>query len=199
MLSNSLTPGVNGESSFEATLLQRAPGCQVWGYDFSVSSFGPEIEDVPNLKQRSHFYPYALGPKNDHGPGVNPPMYTLTKLMEINGHDFIDILKIDIEGAEFESLITFIEDFATNKHPHAPGHNGGSLPIGQLQIEIHAREDTHYHEFAPFKRWWERLEKAGLRPFWTEPNLVYVNLIRGARPDLTEVRSFSHSHAHLLD
>lgn len=32
------SPGINGESSFEADLLTRAPGCQVWGYDFSVSS-----------------------------------------------------------------------------------------------------------------------------------------------------------------
>ena len=29
--------GINGESSFEAELLEKAPGCQVWGYDFSVS------------------------------------------------------------------------------------------------------------------------------------------------------------------
>lgn len=34
----SISAGVNGESSFEATLLQRAPGCQVYGYDFSVKS-----------------------------------------------------------------------------------------------------------------------------------------------------------------
>ncbi len=30
--------GINGESSFEASLLERAPGCEVWGYDFSVNS-----------------------------------------------------------------------------------------------------------------------------------------------------------------
>ena len=29
--------GINGESSFEQSLLQRAPGCEVWGYDFSVN------------------------------------------------------------------------------------------------------------------------------------------------------------------
>ena len=28
--------GINGESSFEQSLLQRVPGCEVWGYDFSV-------------------------------------------------------------------------------------------------------------------------------------------------------------------
>ncbi len=30
--------GINGESSFEAALLERAPGCEVWGYDFTVDS-----------------------------------------------------------------------------------------------------------------------------------------------------------------
>lgn len=32
--------GVNGESSFEADLMKAAPGCQVYGYDFSVGSVG---------------------------------------------------------------------------------------------------------------------------------------------------------------
>lgn len=32
--------GINGESSFEAALMDRAPGCEVWGYDFSVNSVG---------------------------------------------------------------------------------------------------------------------------------------------------------------
>lgn len=30
--------GINGESSFEAEVMKRAPGCEVWGYDFSVTS-----------------------------------------------------------------------------------------------------------------------------------------------------------------
>ena len=36
-LGNACT-GINGESSFEAALLERAPGCEVWGYDFTVTS-----------------------------------------------------------------------------------------------------------------------------------------------------------------
>ena len=28
--------GINGESSFERDLLLRAPGCEAWGYDYSV-------------------------------------------------------------------------------------------------------------------------------------------------------------------
>ncbi|KAH9028244.1 hypothetical protein EDB85DRAFT_1622177 [Lactarius pseudohatsudake] len=46
--------GINGESPFEAGLLERAPGCEVWGYDFTMDSFGPEIEKIPNLKKRAY-------------------------------------------------------------------------------------------------------------------------------------------------
>jgi hypothetical protein len=37
-LTNFLWVGINGESSFEAAILERAPGCQVYGYDFSVKA-----------------------------------------------------------------------------------------------------------------------------------------------------------------
>jgi hypothetical protein len=44
-----------------------------------------------------------------------------------NRSQFIDILKIDIEGGEFDSLASFLNS-----------HADGELPIGQLQLEIHA-------------------------------------------------------------
>ena len=186
--------GINGESSFEAALLKAAPNCQVYGYDFSVSSFGPEISEVPMIRGRSHFFPYALGSTDQ--PHGDPPTFTLQTLMKQNGHDFIDVLKIDIEGAEFESLDSFVDAFITSpsydaRHPHEPPAGVPTLPIGQMQIEIHAW-GANGASFKKFRKWWERLENAGLRPFWTEPNLVYVNLVRGARPDLAEVsRSLS--------
>ncbi|KAH8999881.1 hypothetical protein EDB86DRAFT_616522 [Lactarius hatsudake] len=37
--------GINGGSSFEAALLERAQGCEVWGYNFTMDSFGPGIEN----------------------------------------------------------------------------------------------------------------------------------------------------------
>ncbi|KAG8874697.1 hypothetical protein FRB98_008300, partial [Tulasnella sp. 332] len=162
--------GVNGESSFEAELLQ-STNCQVWGYDYSVDRFGPEIDLKPELKARSHFYAYALGGTDDFGPGKNPSFYTLPTLMKMNGHDFIDILKIDIEGAEFSVLTDLLK-----------GYKGRPLPFGQLQLEVHAWGK----EFYEFVEWWEALEGAGLRPFFIEPNLVYLNLFRGSIPDLTE-------------
>jgi len=198
--------GVNNESSFEAELLRRAPGCQVWGYDFSVPSFGPEITEDPDLRERAHFFPYALGEVDSYGPGANPPVYSLATLMALNGHRFIDILKIDIEGAEFSALSSFIRAFSVGSTPSphdahatsAPSRPPPPLPIGQMQIEIHARHGTGHDTFAPFKGWWESLERAGLRPFFTEPNLVYVNLIRGARPDLAEYSFMNIRGQHAL-
>ena len=38
------------------------------------------------------------------------------------------------------------------------------LPFGQLQLEIPTYDKT----FEDFLEWWETLEDAGLRPFWTE-------------------------------
>jgi hypothetical protein len=97
--------GVNGESSFESSLLRRAPGCEVWGYDFSVENvrvlyplfnqglsltcsfhqWGPEIKDDPGLRDRAHFHPWALGGTDDHGEHSDPKYWTLDSLMKHNG------------------------------------------------------------------------------------------------------------------
>jgi hypothetical protein len=183
--------GINGESSFEAAMLDRAPGCEVWGYDFSVNSFGPEIEDSPRLKERSHFFPYALGGHNAHGPENSPKYYTLDALMRLNGHTFIDVLKIDIEGAEFDTLKTFLL-----VHKPVSPFESTTLPIGQLQIELHAWDD--YAKFEFFHGWWTALEDAGLRPFWTEANLVYVNYADSAKPKLAEYSLINIHGNHTL-
>jgi hypothetical protein len=182
--------GINGESSFEATLLDRAPGCEVWGYDFTVKSFGPEIEDYPLLKARSHFQPWALGGRNAHGPEDESKYYTLDALMKLNGHTFIDVLKIDVEGAEFSTLSTFLD---VNKPKSS--FSAMTLPISQLQLELHAWDD--YANFAFFHDWWVALETAGLRPFWTEPNLVYINY-NGGKPHLAEYSFINIRGDHAL-
>ena len=101
------------------------------------------------------------------------------------GHTFIDILKIDIEGGEFEALTPFLT-----------AHADGVLPVGQLQLEVHARDGRDRFEY--FNKWWASLEAAGLRPFWTEPNLVYVNIVRGAAPELSEVCLYPWRSGNML-
>jgi len=49
--------------------------------------------------------------------------------MKENGHDWIDILKVDIEGSEFPMFDAIMDDF------------GEILPFSQLQMEFHVRDD----------------------------------------------------------
>ena len=90
------------------------------------------------------------------------------------------MLKIDIEGAEFDTLTAFL-----GAHKPSSPFSSTTLPIGQLQLELHAWDD--YGKFDFFHDWWTSLEVAGLRPFWTEANLVYVNYNPGGKPKLAEV------------
>jgi len=169
--------GINYESSFEAAILDNTQHCQIWGYDFSVSSFGPEIPRPQ--ASRVHFFPYGLAGKDAHGPRDQPPMYTLETLMRMNGHTHVDILKVDIESYEFEALESFVQPYLPGGEKHAAGD---VLPVAQLQLEIHLWDRS----FEYFLQWWENLESVGWRPFWTEPNLVYQNYHHEANTELAE-------------
>lgn len=161
--------GINYESSFEADLLRETKYCKVWGYDFSVKGFAKQIP--PSELHRTEFHPYGLAGFDRAASDTEPAMYTLKSLMRMNGHEHIDILKIDVEGWEFDTLTTLINSFRNSP-----------LPFGQLQLEIHAWD----RKFEDFLKWWQTLEVAGLRPFWTEPNLVYVNYQTEGKPHLAE-------------
>jgi len=53
-----------------------------------------------SLSKRAHFFKVGLGDKDEIKDGNQ--FHTLTTLMKNNGHDWIDIFKIDVEGAEFK-------------------------------------------------------------------------------------------------
>ncbi|EQB44357.1 hypothetical protein GCG54_00013726 [Colletotrichum gloeosporioides] len=149
--------GVRDESSFENEMLSRTP-CHIWAYDFSVVDFGEQLE--ASNRARAKFLQAGIAGKTDLT--ADPPFYSISDLMEMNGHQYIDILKMDIEEAEYAAIDSFLADFA-----------GGELPVGQLMIEIHffsVRDSKTYLD------WWERMEAHGLRPTWTEPNLLAVTL-----------------------
>src|SRR5580698_7490043 len=88
-----------------------------------------------------------------------------------------------IEGAEFDTLTTFLA-----AHKSVSPFSSTTLPIGQLQLELHAWDD--YGKFDFFHGWWTPLEAAGLRPFWTEANMVYVDYNPG-KPQLVELSTHS--------
>ncbi|KAH9083325.1 hypothetical protein EDB83DRAFT_2669386 [Lactarius deliciosus] len=142
--------------------------------------WGPEITGDPELRDWAHLKPFALGGTNNHEDHDNPKYWTLDSLMDLNGRTFIDI-----EGGEFDALTAFLGASAAAK--------GDVLPVGQLQLEIEGHEKFEY-----FARWWAALEAAGVRPFWTEPNLVYINLVRGVRPELADYSFINIRGNHAL-
>ncbi|KAA8493532.1 Methyltransferase-like protein 24 [Porphyridium purpureum] len=79
---------------------------------------------------------------------------TLKTLMQERGHTHIDVLKIDIEGAEYEVLVDLLKD-------------GGCLPTNQLLMETHSYQ---------MKQLWKAhgetvalLEQAGFRLVFAGP------------------------------
>jgi len=106
--------------------------------------------------------------------GARTPTTTPTR------HTHIDILKIDLEGWEFDALTTFLlpdSDFSAQK-PRVP-------PVSQMLLELHLWGGR---DFTDLLNWWSTLERAGLRAVAREPNLVYQNYNRLRGAELAEVR-----------
>ena len=77
--------GINGESSFEAEVLSATRYCEIWGYDFSVDGWGPQIPS--KHLSRVHFGKFGLGGSDKHD-GKNQ-FHTLQTLMKQNGRQIL--------------------------------------------------------------------------------------------------------------
>jgi len=167
--------GVQNESSFEQEMLQRT-NCEIWGYDYSVRSFGPANEHA----HRTHFLKAGIAGKTDKAK--TPPFYSIQDLMQMNGHNYIDILKIDVEFAEFAAMTSLLTHTASQMQ---------AFPIGQMLMEIHLfgneAKKREPHTLGQFLHWWESMEERGVRPTWTEPNLLAVTIgLKDKMPRLAE-------------
>jgi hypothetical protein len=162
---------VNRDSSFEAAMLERT-NAEIWGYDFSVDSFAGDIK--PEFASRAHFSKLGIGKVTDDTS--DPPFVTVQDLMKRNGHKYVDIVKMDIEGAEFDAMTSFIEH--TIAQSQAQGDARPVLPFGQLLIEIHFFTDKRREQLSipsnleTWMGWWSSLEEMGLRPVNNEGNWV---------------------------
>ncbi|KAH8983432.1 hypothetical protein EDB92DRAFT_1890480 [Lactarius akahatsu] len=91
------------------------------------------------------------------------PFWTESNLIYVNHNvPFLRFGKRTRLDIELDALTAFLS---------ARAPEGNARPVGQLQLEIHAREGRE--NFKYLARWWT----AGLRPFWMEPNLVYINIL----------------------
>ncbi|KAF9917259.1 hypothetical protein FBU30_000839 [Linnemannia zychae] len=150
--------GVFDDSSWEKEMLDRT-NCQVYAFDASVDRITGDAANHPNM----HFFKYFIGGK-DKIDSSGTVWKTLKTIMKENGHDWIDVLKIDIEGNEFDALNAMMDQFYI-------------LPFSQLQLEIHVwNEGKELADFKNFLKFWERLESHHLRPFWSELNTIVTKL-----------------------
>lgn len=138
--------GVGTDISFDLDLIKKY-GCQVYAFDPTPKSVKwIKEQNLPfNFKFMEYgvsdknelitFYPpenqdhvsYSTK-KNDEQVGIQLPVYRLKTIMENLGHKKIDLLKMDIEGAEYE----VIKDLITS-----------NIDVKQLLIEFHHRFDKN--------------------------------------------------------
>jgi FkbM family methyltransferase len=178
ILSNSLdrrsvvySVGIGEDASFDAAVIERY-GCEVFGFDptpRSLEWIGGRVLDARfhvqpvglaafdgELKffepeSRTHVS-YSANPDrialNRNGV-ISLPVRRLSTLMHDNGHSALDVLKMDIEGSEYD----VIEDVLAQR-----------IPVRQWLIEFH-------HRILPggarrTAQALRRLRQAGYRPFF---------------------------------
>jgi FkbM family methyltransferase len=138
--------GVGDDVSFDLALIERH-GCVVHAFDPTPKSIRHATE-VAARETRFQFKPYALAGADGelvlHAPvgaedrdsvqnwsidstegsslSVTAPSRSLPSLMAELGHDRIDLLKLDIEGAEYEVLRSVLDE---------------RIPIEILCVEFH--------------------------------------------------------------
>lgn len=161
--------GVEQDSRFEADFLERT-NARIWGYDYSVDSWAKDIKK--EHYSRASFSKLGIGKVTDETS--NPPFFTLQDLMKRNGHSYVDIVKMDIEGAEFDALTSFIDSILKD---HKQKDGDPILPIGQLLVEVHFKKSNLFgfsvpEDLASWLKWWSRLEAMGMRTVSNEHNWI---------------------------
>jgi len=157
--------GVEKESSWEYEVLERTDA-NIYMFDFSVDEYGPQLQAAPkSISSRAHFNKVGFGARDENVGGNQ--FWTLRTMMKHAGVDWIDILKVDCEGCEFQNLPQVIGDFGD-----------GNLPFGQLLMEIHAEKTANAYKTEQLGEWWTSLEKAGLRAFNSELNYPAIHWLQ---------------------
>lgn len=122
-------------------------------YD-GTASFAPPVDPT-------HISHTVLERKNASGPNITVDVKRLGTVMRELGHDHVDVLKMDIEGAEYG----VVEDLAREGHA-----------VRQLLLEYH-----HHLPGVPLRRTEasiRRLNAAGFRIFDVSPTGRELSLIR---------------------
>ncbi|KAF4419457.1 hypothetical protein F53441_14430 [Fusarium austroafricanum] len=132
--------GVSDDSSFEAEILTRT-NARIWGYDGSVDKWAQQLPEF--IWPRAKFMKAMIGKVSD--TKAKPPVYSIQDVTKMNGHSYVDLIKMDIEGAD------------------------------QLLVEMHIKEVdgvTIPNDLRSWLKWWSSLEEMGSRPVSNEDNWI---------------------------
>lgn len=138
------------EGYLEAEILQQT-NCSVYLYD----PMREKIGDPLSSDSRLHFDKLTIGGEERFNKR------TLELLMELNGHKWIDILRIDVKSGEYMALERILNDFPT------------TMPFGQLLIKFYVPDWTFRRRSKWMSSLFEILEKRGLRLYFVDIN-AYV-------------------------
>ena len=154
--------GSFGLQDFELEFLKLRPDARVFIFEIMPDRLPKERDP------RISYHAVGLGGYPNTDQLINKDnqvkgavMHTLSDLMRLCNVTYIDVLKMDIEGFEFQWL----------KHEAA-----GTVPLlGQLLVEVHIKRSKSF--FRPIMKedakWFvEQLEDMGLRLFSSEPNYM---------------------------
>ena len=102
------------QTDFETSIYGTDPTAAIFTFDYTVNQNDPRVAHRKEFK----FYSWGL---SDASVGA---LRTLADIASTLGHKHIDVLKIDIEAAEFAAVPQFLLD------PKAP-------TVSQIMLEVH--------------------------------------------------------------
>jgi len=172
--------GVGKDISFDIALIQKF-NCIVFAFDPTPESaewishqsvpdnFRFFENGISNKDGLTDFYlplqsghiSHSLVKKNNNGRKIKVSMKRLTTIMEELGHSEIDVIKMDIEGAEYEVIEEILEN---------------DLDVKQILVEFHHRFKEI--NISKTKKTIDKLNKKNYRLFAISPSLEEYSFIK---------------------
>lgn len=173
--------GISTDSTFETAMYRRSH-CEIHAFDPTIGKL-PLLPNDKNIPMQ--FHKSALAAKSGSSSTFLHQENILDTMHRLN-HSYIDILKVDVEGNEWEVFLQLFQDRLGSLRM-VPSQVAHTLPFGQLLIELHYMNISTTHLF------FSGMEKLGFYVFSREFNLdpcLYGNL-----PQASEY-SFINPHSY---
>jgi len=170
--------GISTDISFEMEILMRTP-CYIFAFDPTIGSLPLDLlplgalkkaSDDKSFRERIVFHKVALGARSGSS-AYHALNEALPDIMARLGHSYVDLVKIDIEGSEWDV-------FGSLQQRSKVSGSANFLPVGQLFIEL------HFSSLSLVRNFFDFMTASGLVPFSREINLLPT--LVGKKPKASE-------------